>query len=224
MMSSYDESKHSNYYNSLIKEVHRVYDYNLARSGTTMSSPYKTHTPIFNQMSESQSIQIDHTHARGQLRRMQDVQRELEDIDFKASNKTWNKYETPLPPQKSSLMVYEPKYNTMQDYEGDDSDSNFQDIIPPVAPRVEPSMNKIESISPKTCPPMADDPQMFAADRFIFLLAQCLEDAEQEQMKISNYTDLYYESLKLFRHFGKAVALGFKGKSVFLIHIFHTNC
>ena len=38
-------------------------------------------------------------------------------------------------------------------------------------------------------------------------------------MPISQYTDIYYESLKLFRHFGSAVALGFKGK--FLINLFY---
>lgn len=29
-------------------------------------------------------------------------------------------------------------------------------------------------------------------------------------MNIGEFTDLYFESLKLFKHFGKAVALGFQ--------------
>jgi len=50
------------------------------------------------------------------------------------------------------------------------------------------------------------------ADRFIYLFKISLKGAEKEEMPISKYTEIYYEALKLFGHFGRAVALGFKGK------------
>ena len=43
-------------------------------------------------------------------------------------------------------------------------------------------------------------------------MAKCVEGGETEQMDIRVYTDIYFEFLKLFNHFGSAVKIGFKGK------------
>jgi hypothetical protein len=42
------------------------------------------------------------------------------------------------------------------------------------------------------------------------LFERNLKGAENEQMELNFYTDLYFESLKLFKFFGRCVSLGFK--------------
>lgn len=59
-------------------------------------------------------------------------------------------------------------------------------------------------------PSPSSDPKLFSSERFRCLLKALANKAESDQMDLKHYTDLYFESLKLFKFFGSAVALGFK--------------
>jgi hypothetical protein len=59
-------------------------------------------------------------------------------------------------------------------------------------------------------PPLPADPQMFSIDRFYYLFERNLKGAETDQMEVNFYADLYFESLKLFKYFGKCITMGFK--------------
>ena len=56
---------------------------------------------------------------------------------------------------------------------------------------------------------------MFSAERFQYLFKINLEYAKKEKMKLEYFIDLYLESIKLFKHLGKAISIGFKGESLF---------
>jgi hypothetical protein len=61
---------------------------------------------------------------------------------------------------------------------------------------------------PDIAPPSLGD--QLSTERFLYLFQKNLQCAEKQKMEISHFTDLYYESLKLFKHFGSAVKLGFQ--------------